>query len=103
MGIKSLTRAEDFKRLFKAGVTARAGGVTITSSPGACTESRLGLAVRAPRAVDRNRVKRRLRAACHEALRGDPRPLDLAVRARAEAASTPFQELVNAFRVAARS
>ena len=100
MTLESLTRAEDFKRLFRAGVTARAAGVAITAVPGAGEHSRLGLAVKAPRAVDRNRVKRRLRAASREALTGTDRPVDIAIRADVSATSTSFQELVTSLKKA---
>ena len=102
MALESLTRAEDFKRLLRAGVSARAGGVAISALPGTGGSSRLGLAVKASKAVDRNRVKRRLRAASREALQERDRPVDLLVRADVSAKSTSFQELVDGLKLAAR-
>lgn len=100
-GIESLRRAEDFGRIFRAGVSARASGVVICAAPGETEKTRLGLAVRASGAVERNRVKRRLRAACRTVLAEAQRsPVDLAVRADGRAASVSFQELVNLFRTA---
>jgi ribonuclease P protein component len=96
-GLESLKRAEDFKRLLRAGVVARTSGAAISVAPGPGPGPRLGLAVRAAGSVERNRIKRRLRAACREAL-GERRPaLDVAVRADGPAASVSFQELVDAF------
>jgi ribonuclease P protein component len=69
--------------------------VIAASEPGA--SSRLGLAVsaRAAGAVERNRIKRRVRAAFAEAA---PAGLDVVVRARSRAATADFQELEDTLR-----
>lgn len=54
-------------------------------------DSRLGLAVRCDRAVDRNRLKRRLRAAWRNFAPAGG--FDVAVRAEAAALWLPYQEL----------
>ncbi|MBA3431359.1 MAG: ribonuclease P protein component [Actinobacteria bacterium] len=72
-----LSRRTDFRHVVRAGRRGRRGGLTvfIAQQPAArdngamseVTSTRLGLGVRAPgRAVARNRVKRRLRAAFDE-------------------------------------
>lgn len=58
---------------------------------------RLGLAVRAAGAVERNRVKRRLRAALREALARNDIAGDIVVKADTRGAAVPFQELVDLF------
>ena len=60
--------------------------------PSAGAEARLGLVVRAPSAVIRNRVKRRLRAAFRQV--GAESGTDVVIRADARAAGKDFQEMV---------
>ena len=91
----SLSSRRDFDRVLSRGAKQRTPVATIYAAPGPAPEApaRLGLAVsaRAGGAVTRNRIKRRLRAAFRAA--GPDRGLDVVIRARAEAATAPFQEL----------
>jgi ribonuclease P protein component len=66
--IRSLRRSTDFDRVMRVGRRRRAGDLVVFSAPGVEGEVRVGLVVgrRVGSAVDRNRVKRRLR----HALRG---------------------------------
>ena len=80
--------------VFSGGARRRVGGVTVVAAPGAGDRARIGLVVgrRVGKAVVRNRVKRRLRAALAEI---GPAPghdyVIVAVRAVAEA---PFPKVV---------
>lgn len=89
---RSLTRPSDFRRIARTGQILRAEGVTVHSVP--ADQTLIGLAVRVPGAVRRNRIKRRLRAAAAEGLRG---PVAVVVRADERALVTDFQELVSVF------
>lgn len=75
------------------GVRIRRGAVTVVRMERGAGPARVGLAVgrRAGKAVVRNRVKRRLRAAMAEA--GLPSGADYVVTADASAASAPFEAL----------
>lgn len=63
----SLARSADFRRVYARGKRARRDGITVWVAPAEAPAqpTRLGLAVRAAlgSAVERNRVRRRLRAA----------------------------------------
>ena len=99
--MRSLRAAKDFRDVRQAGRAIRRPGLTIVAAPRRDEEVRVGLAVgrRCGRAVTRNRIKRRLRAACRLA---DPAGVDLVLHARPEAATIPFPELVETVREAAR-
>ncbi len=71
-----------------------AAGLTLHVLANGQDSARLGLAVRAKGAVQRNRIKRRLRAAAGQA---DLGAYDVVVRADARALGVDFQELVNTF------
>ena len=96
----SLSSARDFRRVLKDGRTVRPGWATIylADGPLPSSPSRLGLAVpaRAGGAVQRNRIKRRLRAAFRSA--APQSGLDVVIRARPEATRVDFQELERTFR-----
>jgi ribonuclease P protein component len=89
----SLTSAKDFSATLSSGRRYRAEGLTVTVSRSAESgPPRLGLAVKASSAVERNRVKRRLRAAAD---RVEMTPGSMAVITAGHAASAiPFQNLV---------
>jgi ribonuclease P protein component len=97
--IGSLRSSRDFQRLARSGRRARNDGLTVfaldreDSGP-----TRLGLAVsaREASAVVRNRIRRRLRAAFRE-LEAPP-GLDVMIKAKAEIATQPYQEMVNHLR-----
>lgn len=61
---------------------------------------RLGLTAsrKVGHATKRNRIRRRLRAAAHDAFVGEDVPADVVAVARAEAISAPYAELVSALR-----
>ena len=89
----SLRTSAEFERVLRTGRRAQRDGVTVyvAATPDGAAPSRLGLAVRAPRAVDRNLIKRRIRGAWTTF---GPRPgFEVAVRADAGARDLPYQEL----------
>ncbi|MGI8407346.1 MAG: ribonuclease P protein component [Actinomycetota bacterium] len=88
----SLARSIDFSRVLREGCRSSLPGVSISTSP-AAEGIRLGLAVRASGAVQRNRVKRRLREAFRVAARTSGTGVDVVIRADGRAAMIPFQEL----------
>lgn len=94
-----LSSGRDFRRVMSAGVTRRVGWATIhvAAAPEPSAPSRVGLAVAttAGGAVQRNRIKRRLRAAFRSC--GPATGVDVVIRARAEAATVEFQELEETF------
>lgn len=91
MRIDSLRSSDEFRRVMRAGRRATSDGVTVYALPSAGGPSRLGLAVRADRAVDRNRVKRRIRS-LWRALDVPP-GFEVAVRTEDSASRLPYQEL----------
>lgn len=97
---RSLRKRGDFNATLKEGRRYRCDGVTLTVAARPGGPGRIGLAVRAPSAVQRNRIKRRFRAAFRAA---DPRGCDIVVRGDAGAESVDFQKLVDAFRAAGES
>lgn len=91
----SLSSGRDFRRVMSGGAARRVGWATIhvAAAPQPSASSRLGLAVAttAGGAVQRNRIKRRLRAAFRSG--GPATGVDVVIRARSEAATVPFQEM----------
>jgi ribonuclease P protein component len=97
--VRRLTRGSDIRAVFKRGKRSGTAHLDVFDSPSPLSFLRVGVVV--PRyghtAVDRNRVKRRLR----EALRRELLPrllavdtkLDLIVRARREAYGAEYREL----------
>jgi ribonuclease P protein component len=101
MGATSLTRARDFVRVQSTGRRARSNGISVAVlATGRAEPSRLGVAVgrRVGGAVDRNRVKRRLRAAWRES--GIPDGYEVVVRPSKEVLDAEFQNLVNHLKLA---
>lgn len=94
----SLSSARDFRRVMAAGRVHhhRWGTIHVVEAVAPGASSRLGLAVpaKAGGSVQRNRIKRRLRAAFR--LSGPAHGLDVVVRAQAEASSIDFQEMEKA-------
>jgi len=89
-----LPRGPAFERVFKEGRSAANALLVVRSAPNGVGATRCGFAVGkrlAPRAVDRNRTRRRLR----EALRtlSLPAGTDIVVTARAPALTAPLSEL----------
>ncbi len=96
----SVTRPEDFREIFVHGRKVSDGETAVfalRSEAGAPTQ--LGLAVRAPSAVERNRVKRRLRAAFAAA--HVPLGTRIVARSRPSSPEPDFQRLVKLFARAA--
>jgi ribonuclease P protein component len=93
---RSLRSASDFRRVRSDGrrVVTEALTVYVARRPDE-RPARVGLAVgrACGGAVARNRIKRRLRAACRAAQ--PPAGVDLVVHGRAAAASSDFQEMLN--------
>ena len=90
-----LTRPAEFDRVFAEGQRSVDRYLTILFRPNGLDYPRLGFAVskrRVRRAVDRNRLRRRVRERFRLAAAGLP-PVDLVVIARAEAGSCPSEEL----------
>jgi ribonuclease P protein component len=89
-----LRSSRDFHRVRSTGARARSDGVTVwiaAGTPGG--PARLGLTARSRSAVERNRIRRRLRAAWSEV---DLRPgRDVVIGADRAALEPAFQELVN--------
>jgi ribonuclease P protein component len=90
--IQAITRAEDFRAILKEGSRTSVGPVSIHVRSNGPGSARLGMAVRGPGAILRNRVKRRLRSAFREA--SPPPGVDVLVRAGIDASRLSFQELV---------
>ena len=92
MSGKTLRSSNDFKRVMREGRRARRDGLTVyVAARIEGGPSRLGLAVRCDRAVDRNLLKRRLRSAWRSA--GVAPGFDVAVRAGHDALGEGYQEL----------
>lgn len=90
----SIRSARDFRRVYRAGSTARVDGVTVWSAPRADADAaRLGLSIRSSvgTAVERNKLRRRIRAifTAYEPAPGR----DVVVQAGPEATGRNFQEL----------
>ena len=100
---RSISRAEDWRRVTKEGDGGRCAGLIVRVAPRAAPElpSRLGLRVRVrgrARAVRRNRARRRLRAAWRAV--GPARGVDAVVYADESSADRNFQTLANELRCA---
>ncbi len=94
---RSLRRAAEFERVRSRGRrTSRDGLTMFVLQREDDLPARVGLAVgrRCGKAVTRNRIKRRLRAAVAAA--PAPQGVDIVVHARPEAQTVTFQELVDA-------
>ena len=90
--VASISRPSDFRKAFAEGERSGGRGLTIYVRRSGSPDTRLGLVVRAPRAVVRNRVKRRLRAAFRAA--GPVGGVDVVMRADDSSAGRDFQEMV---------
>lgn len=94
MARASLTSGREFRRVYRSGERVREDGVTVWAArreDGA--DARLGMAIRAGvgTAVERNRLRRRMRAIFRAY---EPEPgRDVVVQATGEAAGRNFQEL----------
>jgi ribonuclease P protein component len=93
MRMPSLAAPRDFQRVLSQGRRTRSRGIQVSLMPHVSPQlpSRLGLSVRSARAVDRNRARRRLRAAVQGCV--PPTGWDLVIGADRTAATMKFQEL----------
>jgi ribonuclease P protein component len=92
-GEHRLSNSRDFHRVKSTGVSARSDGLTVWVAPGGPEGStRLGLSVRTKRAVDRNRIRRRMREAWREI--EVPEGRDVVVGADSSMVEVGYQELV---------
>jgi ribonuclease P protein component len=92
-GKQRIRNSRDFHRVRTTGASARSDGLTVWMAPrGQEGSVRLGLSVRTRRAVDRNRIRRRVRQAW---TRIDVRPgRDVVVGADPSTMDVEYQELV---------
>lgn len=92
MARASLTSSRDFRRVYRSGTKSRVDGITVWAAPSSGTSARLGMAVRATTgtAVERNRLRRRIREIFKTY---DATGCDVVVSATREAAGKNFQEL----------
>jgi ribonuclease P protein component len=88
---RALASRRDFDRVLHAHVRARRDGIIVSVAPAPGGHEHVGLIARANRAVVRNRIKRRLRAAL---LRCEARGVDAVVTAEESVATVAFDELV---------
>jgi ribonuclease P protein component len=88
---RTLRSRRDFDRVLRAGARARRDGITVSAMAARRGSERVGLVARGHSAVERNRIKRRLRAAC---LRCQAHGLDAVVMGDATVGTMPFQGLV---------
>ena len=93
--LPALRAGSDFRRVYARGRKARRDGVTVFVAEGAGSGTRTGIVVpaRVGSAVDRNRVKRRIRAVLGSTEL--PEGADVVVRVGPSAAQLRFQELEN--------
>lgn len=103
MGTPGLQSSAEFQRVLRRGRKGGANGVVVYAAPcraaaageGSKAPTRIGLVVRAPqRAVTRNRIKRRLRAAFVAC--DPPVGYDVVIRADERAEAMDFTELTEA-------
>ena len=78
---RRLTRPDEFNRVYGQGRRTRQGPLVVHALPNACGHARLGLSVskKVGNAVDRNRVKRRLRDAFRHLQHQLPGSYDLVI------------------------
>lgn len=90
-----LTRPAEFQRVFANPLRSSDRHVTVLAAPNGLGYPRLGLAISrkvSPKAVVRNRIKRRIRE-CFRRLQGDLADLDFVVVGRPSLAQLPAQSL----------
>lgn len=93
---QTLKDRQDFLRAGKSGRKWISPGVIVQAAPNELGEMRIGYTVTKKidkRAVRRNRIKRRLRAAAADIMPHQARPGDYVLIGRAETASRPYADL----------
>jgi ribonuclease P protein component len=93
MELRTLGSRRDFDHVWRTGHRARRNGILVSAVPASTDAGRVGLIARAPGAVVRNRIKRRLRAALMEC---DAAGMDAVVSADESVANMRFDELLRA-------
>src|SRR4030067_2926922 len=93
-----LTAPEQFRQAYREGTRIASERIIIHARARGAGSARVGIAVRRHLggAVQRNRVKRRLREASAKAYPTLPKGLDIVIVPRASAVDAPFEELVTA-------
>ena len=91
-----LTASEQFRQAYREGTRIANERIIIHARAGGVGPARVGIAVRRQLggAVQRNRVKRRLREASARACQALPYGMDVVIVPRAQAVNASFQELV---------
>ena len=91
-----LTASEEFRQAYREGTRIADARLIIHVRPRGPGPARIGIAVRRQLggAVQRNRLKRRLRDASARAYRVLPERLDVVIVPRVAAVDAPFEELV---------
>lgn len=93
----TLTDPRDFRRVISTGRLSGNGGLALyVAARDDGGPARVGLAVKSPRAVTRNRIKRRLRAAWAEV--EAPAGVDAVVRAEGDVITRDYQDIVGHLR-----
>ena len=91
--VQTLRRSRDFHRVRSTGARARSDGVTVWVAPRRGDDAtKVGIAARSKSAVERNRIRRRLRAATRSIDMGTGR--EVVVSADPRALDEGFQDLV---------
>jgi ribonuclease P protein component len=95
-----MRRGADFRRVYKEGRRKDGRLLVVHVSPGAAAGARVGFSVssRVGNAVQRNRVRRRLREAARPLIEAAATPVDVVVVARPGAVSASFAELESELR-----
>lgn len=91
---ESLRNSRDFRRVLDEGARRRIGGIVVVDSPGPAGPPRVGLVVSRScgSAVDRNRIKRRLRSAARAT---ELKPgIDYVIIANRQVADAPYEQLL---------
>jgi ribonuclease P protein component len=91
-----LTAPEQFRQVYREGTRIADERLVVHARARGTGPARVGIAVRRQLggAVERNRVRRRLREASARAHRALPAGVDVVIVPRAEAATASFEELV---------
>ncbi|HEY7583713.1 MAG TPA: ribonuclease P protein component [Acidimicrobiia bacterium] len=97
-----MKKAGDFRRVLDTGRRRKVGGLLVVRSPGQPDQIRIGLVAgkRIGNAVQRNRIRRRLRAAAGDAEL--PVGFDYVLIPESEAALAPYPRLVEWLTAAGR-
>ena len=95
----TLTASPEFERVYRNGSVYRGRLFSVHALPNTLGEPRLGLSVskKVGTAVNRNKVRRRLKEMFRSSAKRLPRDLDFVISARPAAAEASFEELSEEF------